>query len=430
MDPVVRPHVDLGCHGIRQREGRHRDRRGAAEEREDRAMVIGIGVQVGQLYAVDAGNDGAQAAQARGVAPLADIRDALHDGRRRHGGILRDAMPFLPTGKLPPDLLQAVLDKHVAHDPRVIVGPRLGEDAAVIDLGDRYLVAAADPITFATDDLGWYALHVNANDVVVRGATPRWFLATVLLPAGATDDDRVRTLFAQLGEACEALEVALVGGHTEVTAGIDRPLVAGTMLGEVAKDKLVTTGGARVGDAIVLTKGVPLEGAAIIAREKEAALLARGVRPAVIRKAKAFLRTPGISVRPEAEIACEVATVHAMHDPTEGGIATALHELAAAAGVGLRIDHDRIMVLPEGRALCEAFGLDVLGTIASGALLLTLAPPEAGLVLHALARESIDCHFIGQVVPAEQGVMLVEGTRRWPLPTFARDEIARLFEAA
>jgi hydrogenase expression/formation protein HypE len=339
-------------------------------------------------------------------------------------------MPFLPTGKLPPDLLQAVLDKHVAHDPRVIVGPRLGEDAAVIDLGDRYLVAAADPITFATDDLGWYALHVNANDVVVRGATPRWFLATVLLPAGATDDNGVRTLFAQLGEACEALEVALVGGHTEVTAGIDRPLVAGTMLGEVAKDKLVTTGGARVGDAIVLTKGVPLEGAAIIAREREAALLARGVRPAVIRKAKAFLRTPGISVRPEAEIACEVATVHAMHDPTEGGLATALHELATAAGVGLRIDHDRIMVLPEGRTLCDAFGLDVLGTIASGALLLTLAPPEAGLVLHALARESIDCHFIGQVVPAEQGVMLVEGTRQWPLPTFARDEIARLFEAA
>ena len=339
-------------------------------------------------------------------------------------------MPFLPTGKLPPALLQAVLDKHATHDARVVVGPRVGEDAAVIDLGDRYLVAAADPVTFATDELGWYALHVNANDIVVRGATPRWFLATVLLPAGATDENRVRTLFAQLGEACEALDVALVGGHTEVTPGVDRPLVAGTMLGEVAKDKLVTTGGARVGDAIVLTKGVPLEGAAIIAREKEAELVARGVRPAVIRKAKAFLRSPGISVRPEAEIACEVASVHAMHDPTEGGLATALHELAAAAGVGLRIDHDRIMVLPEGRVLCEAFGLDVLGTIASGALLLTLAPPEAGLVLHALARESIDCHFIGQVVAPEQGVTLVEGTRQWPLPTFPRDEIARLFEEA
>jgi hydrogenase expression/formation protein HypE len=339
-------------------------------------------------------------------------------------------MPLLPAGKLPPDLLQAVLDKHARHDPRVIVGPRVGEDAAVIDLGDRYLVATADPITFATDELGWYALHVNANDIAVRGTRPKWFLATLLLPAGATDEEMVRTLFGQLTEACEELEVALVGGHTEVTTGIDRPIVAGTMLGEVAKDRLVTTGGAKVGDAIVLTKGVPLEVAALLAREKEADALARGVRPAMVRKAKAFLRTPGISILPEAEIACELATVHAMHDPTEGGVATALHELAAAAGVGLRIDRDRITVLPEGRALCEAFGLDPLGTLASGSLLMTLSAAEAGIVIHALAREQIDSHFIGQVVPREQGVMLVEGTRQWPLPTFPRDEIARLFEEA
>jgi hydrogenase maturation factor len=196
----------------------------------------------------------------------------------------------------------------------------------------------------------------------------------------------------------------------------------------VAKDRLVTTGGAQVGDAIVLTKGVPLEGAAILAREKGAEALERGVRPAMVRKAKAFLRSPGISILPEAEIACELASVHAMHDPTEGGIATALHELATAAGVGLRIDHDRITVLPEGRALCEAFGLDPLGTLASGSLLMTLGAAEAGIVIHALAREQIDSHFIGQVVPREQGVMLVEGTRQWPLPTFPRDEIARLFE--
>lgn len=339
-------------------------------------------------------------------------------------------MPLLPLGKLPGELLQAVLDKHVPRDPRVVVGPRVGEDAAVIDLGDRYLVATADPITFATDDLGWYALHVNANDIVVRGATPRWFLATLLLPARTTDEESVRALFAQLAAACEDLQVALVGGHTEVTHGLDRAIVAGTMLGEVAKDKLVTTGGARVGDAIVLTKGVPLEGAAIIAREKEAELLARGVRPAVIRRAKGFLRTPGLSVLPEAEIACELAPVHAMHDPTEGGVAMALHELADAAGVGLRVDRDRIMVLPEGKLLCEAFGLDPLGTIASGALLMTLDPAEAGMVIHALARESIDCHFIGQVVDRAQGVRLVDGTKSWPMPVFPQDEITRLFREA
>jgi hydrogenase expression/formation protein HypE len=339
-------------------------------------------------------------------------------------------MPSLPIGKLRADTLQAIFDKHQSKDPRVVVGPRVGEDAAVIDMGDRYLVATSDPITFATAEVGWYALHVNANDIAVRGARPRWFLATLLLPAGSTTGASVDGLFAELHAACDELEVTLVGGHTEVTHGLDRPIIAGTMLGEVEKDRLVTTSGARVGDAVVMTKGVPLEGAAIIAREKEAELRALGISPTVIRRARGFLKTPGLSVRPEAEIACELTTVHAMHDPTEGGIATALVEMADAAGVGLRIDRDRIMVLPEGKALCAAFGLDPLGTIASGALLMTLTPADAGIVIHALARESIDCHFIGQVVPREQGVTLVSGSRQDAMPVFAQDEITRLFQRA
>ncbi|MBI3637785.1 MAG: hydrogenase expression/formation protein [Candidatus Rokubacteria bacterium] len=333
----------------------------------------------------------------------------------------------LPLGKLPAETLQSIFDRHPAKDPRVIVGPRVGEDAAVIDVGDRYLIATSDPITFVTDDPAWYALQVNANDVAVRGARPRWFLATVLLPERGTTVESVNELFDRLAEACAEMEVTLVGGHTEVTHGLARPIVAGTMLGEVAKDKLVTTGGARVGDAIVMTKGVPLEGAAIIARERGEEAVARGVRASAVRKAKAFLRTPGLSVLPEAEIACELAEVHAMHDPTEGGIATALHELARAANVGLRIDRDRIVFLPEGLELCRAFGLDPLGTIASGALLMTLAPAEAGVVIHALARERIDCHYIGQVVAPEHGVRLVAGSVESPLPVFPQDEITRLF---
>jgi len=336
-------------------------------------------------------------------------------------------MSCLPVGKLRASFLQAIFDRHPVKDERVLMGPRVGEDAAVIDLGDRCLVATADPITFATDDAAWYALQVNANDIAVRGARPRWFLATLLLPEGATTEASVTVMFEQLAEACEELGVALVGGHTEVTHGLDRPIVAGTMLGEVEKDRLVTTGGAQVGDAIVMTKGIPLEGAAIIAREREAALLARGVRPAVLRKARHFLRSPGLSVVPEAEIACELARVHAMHDPTEGGLATALWELAEAADVGLRIDGDRIVMLSEGVELCRAFGLDPLGTLASGCLLMTLAPADAGVVIHALARESIDCHYIGQVVPKAKGVMLVEGNAERPLPVFPQDEITRLF---
>jgi hydrogenase expression/formation protein HypE len=342
-------------------------------------------------------------------------------------GVYYARMRSLPAGKLSAEALTTIFAKHPVNDPRVVVGPKVGEDAAVIDMGDRYLVATADPITFATDELAWYALQVNANDVAVRGARPRWFLATLLLPEGPTSEGSVTELFDHLVEACAELDVALVGGHTEITHGIDRPIVAGTMLGEVSKDKLVTTSGAQVGDAVVMTKGVPLEGAAIIAREKAAELRARGVREAVITRAQGFLRVPGLSVLPEAAIACELASVHAMHDPTEGGVATALVELAAAAGVGLRIDHDRIMILPEGATLCGAFGLDPLGTIASGALLLTLAPADAGVVIHALAREGIEAHFIGRVVPRAEGVALVDGPRRQPMPTFFQDEITKIF---
>lgn len=335
-------------------------------------------------------------------------------------------MDRLPVGKLHPHLLGRLFERLPAKDERVVVGPRPGEDAAVIDLGDRYLIATADPITFATEELARYAVQVNANDVAVRGARPRWFLATLLLPEDRTTEAEVTRLFEGLAEACQEIGVSLVGGHTEVTAGLDRPIVAGAMLGEVARDRLVTTGGARVGDAVVLTKGVPLEGAAIIAREREAELRARGVGEPVIRRARNFLRRPGLSVLPEAEIAGELAEVHAMHDPTEGGVATALWELAEAAGVGLRIDGSRIPVLPEGRELCRAFGLDPLGTIASGALLLTLAPADAGIVIHALAREGIDSHWIGQVVEGQRGVVLVEGAGERPLPRFPQDEITRL----
>ena len=336
-------------------------------------------------------------------------------------------MPALPVGKLPPQLLQRLLNAHVANDPRVVVGPQVGEDAAVLDIGDRYLVATADPVTFATEELGWYALHVNANDLAVRGARPLWFLATVLLPDGGTTELGVERLFTELREACAELGVALVGGHTEVTAGLPRPIVSGCMLGEVEKDRLVTTGGARPGDVLLLTKGVPLEGAAIIARERAAEAERRGVSSDVLKRARDFLRNPGISVVPEARAACGAARVHAMHDPTEGGVATACWELAQAADVGLHVDRERIPVLREGRVLCEAFGLDPLGTIASGSLLLAVDPADAADVTAACRAAGIDCAQIGRVTEASQGVSLATGGHARPMPTFPQDQITRIF---
>jgi hydrogenase maturation factor len=310
------------------------------------------------------------------------------------------------------------------------MGPRVGEDAAVLDMGDRYLVAATDPITFATDALGRYAVQVNANDVAVRGARPRWFLAVLLLPERGTTEGLAERVFADLEAACEEMDVTLVGGHTEITAGLDRPIVVGTMLGEVAAERLVTTGGARVGDTLLLTKGVPLEGAAIMARERGAEAERRGVPRSVVERARELVSHPGLSVVAECLAAVGVARVHAMHDPTEGGLATACWEVAHAAGVGLRVEREQVPVLPEAARLCEAFGLDPLGTIASGALLLAVAPEDASPVVEACRARGVACGPIGRVTPPEAGVVLVRGGRPGPMPVFARDEISRLFSGS
>jgi len=335
-------------------------------------------------------------------------------------------MPSLPVGKLRAELLERFLGKFALRSPRIVVGPRVGEDAAVLDMGDRYLVATTDPITFATDDMGWYAVCVNANDLAVRGARPLWFLATLLLPEGDTSEEGAESLFGELADACAELDVLLVGGHTEVTAGLPRPIVVGCMLGEVDKDRLVTTGGAREGDTLLVTKGVPVEGAAILAREHGAEAERRGVAREAIARAREFLRRPGISVLPEARLACRAARVHAMHDPTEGGLATACWELAQAAEVGVRVHREQVPVLPEGRALCAAFGLDPLGTIASGSLLLAVDAADADDVIAACREAGIACAAIGGVTAPSRGVTLVSAGHERPMPTFPQDEITKV----
>ncbi|MGH8058055.1 MAG: AIR synthase family protein, partial [Candidatus Entotheonellia bacterium] len=330
-------------------------------------------------------------------------------------------------GKLPPDLLQRLLTTYATADPRVIVGAAVGEDAAVIDMGDRYLIAKADPITFATDAIGYYAVVVNANDIATRGGEPKWFLATLLLPEQHTSEALVESIFAQISHACATFGIRLIGGHTEVTYGLERPILAGHMLGEVRPADLITTAGARVGDVLLLTKGICLEGASIIAREREAELRQRGIDAALLARAKHFLYEPGISVVRDAQIACAAGEVHAMHDPTEGGLATALYELASAAHVGVVVSQDRIPVFEEAVQLCQVYGLDPLGTIASGALLITASPEHALTIQQALRTAGIACEAIGRIAPPAEGVVLDTGGKRQPLPIFPRDEITKLF---
>ena len=332
----------------------------------------------------------------------------------------------MQAGKLPLEMLTGLLDQVEATDPRVVLGPKPGEDAAVIDFGDRYLVAKTDPITFATDLIGWYVVQVNVNDLAVAGATPRWLMVTLLLPEGAAPD-MVADIFRQLREACASLNIALVGGHTEVTYDLPRPVAVGALLGEADKDEIVLTSGVRPGDSILLTKGVAIEGTSILAREASEALAASGVGADVIERAREMLFSPGISVLRDAEVARSAAPVHAMHDPTEGGVATALLEMATAAGVGLTIDGDRIPVVPECAEICAALGLDPLGLIASGALLAAVAPEDAPRVVAALAEEGIGAAEIGRATDASEGLKLIGAGEVRELPRFDRDELARYF---
>lgn len=330
----------------------------------------------------------------------------------------------LPLGKLPVDLLARLLAQAPVNDPRVLYGPGIGLDCAVIDLGERILVFKSDPITFATDDIGWYAVQVNSNDVATTGATPRWMLATLLLPENDTTQARVEAIFDQIYHAAAQLGISVVGGHTEVTYDLHRPVLIGTLIGEVDREHLVMPSYVISGDRLLLTKGVPIEGTALLAREFPQRL--SGVLTlAEVEEARQYLYKPGISVVPDARIATRAGRVHAMHDPTEGGLAGALWEMSDASGKHLVIDPGAVLVPDLSRRICAAFGINPLATIASGALLMAAAAEDAPAIIAALQAEDIACVEIGQVADGPAGVWQADGQS---LPRPARDDIARVFE--
>ena len=332
----------------------------------------------------------------------------------------------LRTGKLEAERLEQLLSALPQRDHSVVVGPRVGEDAAVIEVGDRFVVSATDPVTFTTDRVGWYAVHVNANDVAVLGASPRWFLAVLLLPEG-TSAALVESIMTDIRDACSALGVTVCGGHTEVTPHVDTPVVVGHMLGEVAPARLVRKTNLQAGDDLLLTQGVAIEGTAILARERRASLTS--ALPAIlVDRAAGLLTDPGISVVHAALTAVAAGPVHAMHDPTEGGILNGLAELAAAASSGVEVEVARIPVLPETRQICGHLGLDPLRLIASGALLIGVPPSATADVVAALTAQAIPVTRIGSVRPPEQGTTIVSEDGRTSFGPVATDELARFYE--
>lgn len=330
----------------------------------------------------------------------------------------------LPTGKIPKELLtKYVFTCLGVPNDRLIKGPLIGEDAAVIDMGERVLVAKANPITGAEEKIGWLAVHINANDVAARGADPVWYLSIVLLPEGA-DESLLETIMREQHEACSELGICIVGGHTEVAPDLGRPIVSGFMLGEARKENYVVTGGAQVGDHIVLTKGVGIEGTGILAADLGDRLKDK-VSPDVLSGAVKLLDM--ISVVSEAKMAVSVGGVHSMHTPTEGGVLNGLLEISEASGLGFRINEGDLLIHDETRAICDALGVDPLRLLGSGSLLIVVDPEKSRELVSSLAFIHIPSNIIGEITQEYKLIVGLDGVET-VVGAVSQDELFRILE--
>lgn len=330
------------------------------------------------------------------------------------------------TGKIPSDILvRNVFGYKGKADPSVLLGSSIGEDAALVSLGDNVLVLKTDPVTGTTSDIGWLAVHINANDIACRGARPRWFLCDLLLPE-KSDVTILDEIMRQVDRAAREIGVAVAGGHTEVTPGLRRPIVVGCMIGVTKMKKFVTSNGARPGDSVIMTKSIGIEGTSILASDFARKLRARSSAQ-LVTKGKSLGRL--ISVVDDAMTAVRAGGVHAMHDPTEGGLLQGIWELAEASKVGFHIHESNINVKPETKRICSILGVNPLRLMSSGCLLVAADKRRSSAILERLKKNGIQSSIIGAFTPRRMGRKLVslDGSVAEIGPS-ERDELYRIIE--
>jgi len=338
--------------------------------------------------------------------------------------IVRQRLP-LPPGKLPNDLLHDFLAQFPINDPSLLIRPGVGEDTAAIGLeNSEVLILKSDPITFVSEAIGNYAVIINANDIATSGATPRWFLTTLLFPDGTTAHE-IGQVMQDIQSVCARCKITLCGGHTEITDAVRRPVVTGMLVGTVAKDDLIDKRRMRKGDRILLTKGVAVEGTAILAREFGTRLRDLGMAQAEIDTCRDFLSN--ISILDEARLAGGPGEITAMHDVTEGGLATAVEELSTAGQHKIRIQMDKIPFYAQTERICRLLGIAPLGLIGSGSLLIACKKDGSHRVEERIRKAGIDVACIGQVLEAGRGIQAVRDNQSVAWPRFEVDELARLF---
>lgn len=313
-------------------------------------------------------------------------------------------------GKLDQDSFQGIILSRLGKpDPAVLVGPRHGVDAAVIDVGDgRVMVVAEDP-TFGLPSLiqyfGWSIVHICASDVAVMGIRPQYMTICLLLPPG-TRGAELDFVWNQIHEEAEKLGIAIVGGHTGVYPGLSFVLNGGcTVWGFGRPEQITAPSNAQQGDCLILTKGVAIEATAVLATQAEAEI--KAVLPShLVDKAKS--RIYDMSVVKDALVARPNA--HAMHDATEGGFLNGAFEMAFASGTGLRIYERDVPLADDVKAVCEYFNLDPMISISEGTLLIAASPDRGTRIIKDLEEEGIDAWIVGEFVGNE--VVLVRNDGR------------------
>src|SRR5712664_1052907 len=327
------------------------------------------------------------------------------------------------AGKIPPEtLLRTVYTNLGRRDKSVLVGPGIGRDSAAVKQDGTILVFTADPITGTPSHIGQHSVEINANDIATTGARPKWYLCTILLPVG-TRESSLTEITGEIHETAKRLGITVVGGHTEATPGIDRPIISGFMIGET-RGRILSAQDGRPGDRILLTKTVGLEGTAILARDKAALLRKKGVPEGLLKLARSYQEQ--ISVVEEALLTAKLKGVHAMHDPTEGGVLNGLWEMAEASDVGVEVWAEKIPVAPATNVICLTLGLDPLKLMSSGTLLLAVEPSKRRTIQEVLLKLPCRLTEVGRLTRRSKGRVLVRRGKRLALKSVSQDELYTL----
>ncbi|MGC9468323.1 MAG: AIR synthase family protein [Anaerolineae bacterium] len=309
-------------------------------------------------------------------------------------------------------------------DPDVLLGAAFGEDVALTRVGNEVLVSHVDPIVGAIGDIGWLAVHVACNDIAASGVPPRWIQMLVLVPR-MEDVDLLESIMQDAARAVAELGISIIGGHTGYSAGLLRPLVAVTALGTASDRTPVRTSGARVGDQVLVTKGVALEGTAILAQDFADVARELGLSEQELEEGRRVMAE--VSVVREALVLAEKGAT-AMHDVTRGGLLETLLEIALLSDVGIEVVYDRLPVPPSVSRFAEAFQFDPLRMISSGTLAVTVPSHQIDAVSAALDALNVPYAFVGEVIEA-QGVRVVRDSEvvRHVEIRCEEDELARMW---